>query len=238
MWFPLFQINKDDCNPNPCQNNGECIDEVEGFHCNCTDTGYTGIMCQNNENECKFKPSPCLNGGTCYDTYGSYICECLPNYSGFNCEQLIDPCSTNPCGNGGSCINRKDSFQCICLGGFSGEVCEIGPSCGKECPKNTECIAGQCCELDSTEKKCISSKSVLDTCNCMNGGTCNGNNTCICPDEYEGPMCENDVDECILNPNICVHGICVNSPGTFKCYCEPGKFSKIFYVNKAMNFHF
>lgn len=63
-------MNKDDCESNPCQNNGVCIDEIAGFHCNCENTGYTGTLCEDNENECKKKPNICLNGGTCYDTYG------------------------------------------------------------------------------------------------------------------------------------------------------------------------
>lgn len=36
-----------------------------------------------------------------------------------------------------------------------------------------------------------------------------------------GTNCDVDIDECV-NPGICGHGICVNHPGSFKCYCEPG----------------
>lgn len=210
-----FQVNEDDCESNPCQNNGICIDEVAGFHCNCSHTGYTGALCENNENECKKKPNICLNGGVCYDTYGSYICECLPNFSGFNCEVLIDPCFAHACKNGGTCINRRDSFQCICPRGFSGEMCETGPDLG------TECIAGKCCEPDVSGMQCKT--MLVEDCNCLNGGRCNRNTSaCVCPQGFDGTLCENDVDECIQNQNICVHGICVNQPGTFKCYCEPG----------------
>ena len=66
----MFQVNRDDCESNPCQNNGVCVDEIAGFRCNCENTGYTGTLCEDNENECKKKPNICLNGGTCYDTYG------------------------------------------------------------------------------------------------------------------------------------------------------------------------
>lgn len=197
------------------------MDGIGEFHCNCDGTGYSGPLCQNNENECMRKPNVCSNGGMCYDTYGSYICECPSNYAGFNCEQIVDPCSTQPCGQGGSCISREDSFQCICFHGYSGEFCENGPSCPKECTENTECIAGQCCEPDTSGKQCKSISS--EVCECLNGGTCGKNTSiCICPEGFEGPICENDIDECEKTPNICVHGICVNQPGTFKCYCEPG----------------
>lgn len=219
----FIQVNKDDCESDPCHN-GVCVDEVDGFHCNCENTGYIGTLCDLNENECKRKPNICLNGGICYDTYGSYVCECQANFEGFNCEQLIDQCSANPCENGATCINRKDGVQCVCPHGFFGVYCENGNECGRDCPKGTECISGECCEPDVNGKQC-KTLSTAD-CNCLNGGTCNGNGNstvCICPEGFEGSICENDIDECIQNPNICVHGICVNQPGTFKCYCEPGK---------------
>lgn len=216
-----FQINKNDCESNPCQNNGECIDDIGKFHCNCTGTGYHGLLCQHNDNECNRNPNICLNGGFCYDTYGSYVCECLSNYSGFNCEESLDPCSPQPCGHAGTCISRKDSFQCVCSHGFTGEYCEIEPNCQLECPESTICIAGQCCEPDSIGKQC---KHQFSDCDCLNGGKCDKNSsTCLCHEGWDGDFCENDVDECEKTPNICVHGICVNQPGTFKCYCEPGK---------------
>lgn len=213
-------MNKDDCESNPCQNNGICEDEVAGFRCNCSNTGYSGPLCEQNVNECKRNSNLCQNGGICYDTYGSYICECPPNFIGFNCEQPIDPCFGQPCDNGGTCISRNESFQCICPRGFTGDICENMPDCGN-CPHGTECINGQCCEPDSSGVQC---KTVLSQeCACLNGGSCSGNSSaCICTDGYEGTLCENDIDECKRNPNICVHGICVNQPGSFKCYCEPG----------------
>lgn len=139
---------------------------------------------------------------------------------------MLDPCISQPCGHGGSCIIRKDSFQCVCKKGFSGDFCENGVSCTRDCPKNTECIGGQCCGLDTTGKQC---KIFPDDCSCLNGGLCSRNTSdCICADGWEGTLCENDIDECIQNPHICGHGICVNQPGSFKCYCEPGIISFIF----------
>lgn len=38
-----------------------------------------------------------------------------------------------------------------------------------------------------------------------------------------GKYCEVDIDECIQNLKICNHGVCVNIPGSYQCYCRPGK---------------
>lgn len=31
-----------------------------------------------------------------------------------------------------------------------------------------------------------------------------------------------DVDECDLNPHICLHGVCENTRGSFFCHCQLG----------------
>ena len=31
-----------------------------------------------------------------------------------------------------------------------------------------------------------------------------------------------DVDECDLNPHICLHGVCENTRGSFVCHCQLG----------------
>lgn len=37
-------INKDECQGQPCSNGGECIDETDGFRCQCNE-GFTGETC-------------------------------------------------------------------------------------------------------------------------------------------------------------------------------------------------
>ncbi|XP_014677227.1 PREDICTED: fibropellin-3-like, partial [Priapulus caudatus] len=37
--------NIDDCQPQPCAN-GRCMDGISSYTCDCTDTGYTGALCQ------------------------------------------------------------------------------------------------------------------------------------------------------------------------------------------------
>ena len=38
------QSDIDDCSPNPCQNEGVCVDEINSFTCNCQN-GFTGSTC-------------------------------------------------------------------------------------------------------------------------------------------------------------------------------------------------
>ena len=40
-----LDIHRDECNPNPCRNNGTCHDLISSFSCECP-VGYTGSCCQ------------------------------------------------------------------------------------------------------------------------------------------------------------------------------------------------
>ena len=37
-----------ECESNPCNNGGRCVDGVNGYSCNCTD-GYVGLECETGE---------------------------------------------------------------------------------------------------------------------------------------------------------------------------------------------
>lgn len=61
----------DECESNPCQNGGTCLDEIGKFSCVCVDD-YIGETC----NELKIKncsKAQCQNGGTCNDIYSKEI---------------------------------------------------------------------------------------------------------------------------------------------------------------------
>ncbi|KAL9952638.1 hypothetical protein ACROYT_G039916 [Oculina patagonica] len=78
-----------ECSSNPCLNGGACIDQVNGYVCNCQ-AGYGGTRCQTNINECS--SNPCLNGGTCVDQVNGYVCNCQSGYRGYQgvrCETPI-----------------------------------------------------------------------------------------------------------------------------------------------------
>lgn len=52
-----------------------------------------------------------------------------------------------------------------------------------------------------------------------------GSYVCTCPEGYElssvTNLCE-DIDECLVNPGICEHGICTNTDGGAFCTCPEG----------------
>lgn len=114
-------MNIDDCQGNPCQNGGTCIDKVNEFHCQCV-PGFVGDLCQNRVDYCVTKP--CANGGTCLQRTNNYECLCARGFIGKDCSVEINECESHPCQNGGTCVNRVHEYECLCLAGFIGVSCE------------------------------------------------------------------------------------------------------------------
>ena len=124
------------CNPNPCQNNGNCIEDEENetFTCEECDAGWTGQICMDSIDDCL--SSPCLNGGNCIDLHNNYKCSCPDGVNGVNCE-VIDCPGDGSCSSHGTCDDTTGI--CICNDGFGGDTCQsplakklrIKTSCGK-----------------------------------------------------------------------------------------------------------
>lgn len=53
---------------------------MNNYTCDCTDTGYEGIHCEHNINDCK--GNPCQNGALCIDEVKDYQCKCYSGYTG------------------------------------------------------------------------------------------------------------------------------------------------------------
>ncbi len=73
------ETDLDECDPNPCRNNGICTDLINSYRCTCPN-GFEGKNCENNVDECR--DNPCLNGGTCRDSIASYSCDCPAGFYG------------------------------------------------------------------------------------------------------------------------------------------------------------
>jgi len=57
---------------------------------------------------------------------------------------------------------------------------------------------------------------------CGNGGKCIAPDKCTCAPGFEGKYCQNDINECKdAEKNTCEQG-CVNTRGSFKCFCKRG----------------
>jgi hypothetical protein len=138
-------------------NGGTCMDGVGKYTCSCK-TGYQGVNCEINNNDCS--PNPCRNNGTCTDGAGTYTCMCQPGYSGKQCETDIDNCASKPCVNG-VCVDKPNDFSCTCNAGYSGKTCStnIDDCAAKPCQNGGTCVDGintyTCsCPTGTTGKNC------------------------------------------------------------------------------------
>ncbi|EDO35413.1 predicted protein, partial [Nematostella vectensis] len=111
-----------DCNPNPCRNEGTCTDNNGSFKCSCI-PGYTGRLCESDIDECL--TNPCKHASACDNTPGGYTCTCKPGYTGQNCDVDINYCQSSPCMYNSTCKDLPTSFECVCDFGGRGERCEI-----------------------------------------------------------------------------------------------------------------
>ena len=67
-----------DCDPNPSQNNGTCLDGIATYACLC-DFGYTSTKCETVVDFCQDDPS---NNGSCTSVEAmGFLCECEPEIS-------------------------------------------------------------------------------------------------------------------------------------------------------------
>ncbi|XP_072051646.1 uncharacterized protein [Amphiura filiformis] len=73
----------------------------------------------------------------------------------------------------------------------------------------------------------IISDDITCAFDCQNGGFCVGPDECQCADGYTGTLCEEDKNECELNPPVCIGNNieCFNKVGTYKCICTDPEYS-------------
>ncbi|KAK2846751.1 hypothetical protein Q5P01_009750 [Channa striata] len=116
----LCEDDINECEMNPCENQGTCVNTAGSFYCRCQ-SGFSGPVCSADVDECLMMQ--CKNGGTCIPTQDGFDCQCVPGFEGKMCEQFIDHCRSAPCDQG-RCINSQTGFTCYCPFGVSGVHCE------------------------------------------------------------------------------------------------------------------
>ncbi len=40
-------VELDECDSSPCLNGGRCVDRINRYVCDCSETGYEGVNCNN-----------------------------------------------------------------------------------------------------------------------------------------------------------------------------------------------
>lgn len=131
----MCEIDINECDQKPCLNGGRCIDGINNFTCDCSNTGFEGYLCEVDVDECR-RDDPCVRG-RCSNLPGSFICHCdAPDDCGRRCDRK-DPCKqeVDVCHNGASCtaycdepldtLTQATFFKCSCLEGFQGRNCSV-----------------------------------------------------------------------------------------------------------------
>ena len=71
------------CDPNPCDNGGDCTVSGTTFSCDCA-PGYRGDTCGEEIDECT--PNPCKNMEPCEDLVADFRCMCAAQMTGKICD--------------------------------------------------------------------------------------------------------------------------------------------------------
>jgi hypothetical protein len=180
------------CHPNPCLNDGICIDRGDTYTCTCQ-TGYGGDDCQLElctappltpgyvtgacdgyvlSDDCIVSCEVCDDDGSATETchsgvkyVGAPVLNCNPGDAFTLSGCVADKCAlgTHTCDINAICSPTNDGEgSCSCNEGFSGD--------------GHSCVSGHC-----------------DPNPCVNGGTCEPQDDsyrCVCPTGFAGDHCE------------------------------------------------
>ncbi|XP_074851141.1 fibrillin-2 [Carettochelys insculpta] len=224
-----------ECAQNPLLCAFRCINTYGFYECTCP-AGYElredQKMCKDMD-ECAEGLHDCESRGMmCKNLIGTFMCICPPGMirrpDGEGCMDENE-CRTKPgiCENG-RCVNIIGSYRCECNEGF-----QSSPS-GTECLDNRQgfCFAEvlqTMCQMASSSRNLVTKSEC-----CCDGGRGWGNQCELCPlpgtTQYK-KLCPHgpgyatdgrDIDECKVMPNLCRNGQCINTMGSFRCFCKVG----------------
>ncbi|XP_052216781.1 fibrillin-2-like [Dreissena polymorpha] len=201
-----------------CPANSTCVNSRGSYDCDC-DPGFKPSSNGDSCRAClqgrfgKGCTSTCLcdmnHTSVCDTVNGS--CTCAAGWTGLECKTDVDECvSANgfKCPANSTCVNTIGSYKCDCDPGF--KTSSKGDSC-TECSNNTY---GRKC---FTKCACVKENTLSHTQSC---DTVNG--TCKCTGNWTGNTCQIDVDECQEDACKDQNALCINTDGSFACFCRKG----------------
>ncbi|XP_062605771.1 uncharacterized protein LOC134267581 isoform X2 [Saccostrea cucullata] len=232
---------------NSCNASTEICENTEGSYiCNCF-SGYRKVnnICQEID-ECFEGTADCEQ--ICQNTQGSFFCDC---HLGFNLNLDKTSCmksEQNFCENFDmceySCGNITGTLQCVCPLGYQlasnginckdVNECELATTaCAQDCINtkgsfNCSCRPGYFLNEDKTScSECEIphyGENCSKLCECGSGGDkCDPVSGCVCLSGWTGVKCDEDIDECSVDPFICGSDrICQNLEGSYSCMCGDG----------------
>ncbi|NWX71582.1 PROS protein, partial [Alca torda] len=148
-------------------------------------------------NQCS--PLPCHKDGykDCIDGQAKYTCVCKPGWQGEKCEEDINECEDLNGGCSQRCSNLPGSYRCLCEDGYF---------------------------MHSNKRDCGGRKeeTINESENALNGEK---DLSFTHPAQFFSVhACVCYIDEC--SENVCAQ-LCVNSPGSYSCYCDGKKGFKL-----------
>ncbi|KAM9367882.1 fibrillin-2 [Phaethornis superciliosus] len=224
-----------ECAQNPLLCAFRCINTYGFYECTCP-VGYElredQKMCKDLD-ECAEGLHDCESRGMmCKNLIGTFMCNCPPGmtqrFDGEGCTDENE-CHTKQgiCENG-RCLNIIGSYRCECNEGF------LSSPSGVECLDNRQgfCFAEvlqTMCQMASSSRNLVTKSEC-----CCDGGRGWGNQCELCPlpatTQYK-KLCPHgqgyttdgrDIDECKVMTNLCRNGQCINTVGSFRCFCKIG----------------
>lgn len=204
----------DECESDPCQHGGTCLNLLDGHHCLCP-SNWEGKDCDIDVNECRnFAGTDlgCQNDAICINRPGAYECLCRSGWFGLHCTRKSKDCSGGDfemCGHG-KClqVSTGEGITCICHQGWATN------GTGVECLTDVN-------ECESHQGYRCSVNPRVECINLPGSFRCGQ-----CPAGYEGDgyTCS-DINECTVLPNggCNLMVACQNTVGSRICGpCPPG----------------
>eukprot|EP00056_Hartaetosiga_gracilis_P012097 m.190090 g.190090 ORF g.190090 m.190090 type:complete len:1095 (-) comp13633_c0_seq1:2329-5613(-) len=179
----------------------DCVDEVNGFRCECKEGHFrlTDTTCIEVD-ECASRIHGCDENAKCKNLAVGYECVCNEGWSGsgFRCSDENEcKLGSDTCVENAVCTNTKGSFECVCPETtHDGNGRSDGNGCQTHCRPNP-CLFGGECSINADGSSF----------------------ECECADGFEGTTCELNATVCSSLEPCTAEATCINGP-----VVEPGEF--------------